>query len=725
MATPKEATVFVLDISPSMGSTHHGRSETDLTWAMSYVWERITAVVETERKTLEIGVLAVKADETQHMLGEMEGYEGIVEVHPVKQVLMEGLAHIRETIWPSSTQNGDIFSALVVAVSMITKHCGKRKYGEKVVTLITNGRGEMDDDDMASLAKKINKEGIRLNIIGVDFDDPDFGYKEESKPAQKAQNEASLRQLAQSVEKGSFRTLASAIANLANPIPKAKGAAVNFRGVLRLGNSDVYDDALMIEIERYLRTTAAPAPTASSVVVKGKGTQGGSLASSATVESAGVSAVTNARTYTIQDPDAPGGKRDVERDDLAKGYTYGRTAVPIEGSDENVVKLDTMPVYDLVGFIAAEKHPRYLNMTNSNLLIPQRGNDKAALALSSLIRALDELKLYAVARFVKRAGADPRMVLLAPFFEQGFEGLVDVELPFAEDVRSYTFPPLDRVVTVKGETLAQHRNLPDVMLMKAMGAYIDGMDLSEFGTGPDGRPGEYATVYETFSMKAHRLSHAIRTRVADPQAPLPPPLPVLTRFAHPPEELLAKNKGVLERVIQAANVKKVPPKAKLRGGRNRAPPEKPLSGLDVDALLRSGSAEPRRGISASNAIPEFKQLLERTEDLDGVRDVVRQFGEVAEGYVRDSTGDSGYARAIEALRVMREKVEEFEEPGIWNTWITGFNKKLAGGDLGGDRREMVYLLKVNRLGELEEGVETGEKEADGEEAEGEETEDEL
>lgn len=41
----KEATVYIIDVARSMGERHHGRSVTDLEWAMQYVWDRITTTV--------------------------------------------------------------------------------------------------------------------------------------------------------------------------------------------------------------------------------------------------------------------------------------------------------------------------------------------------------------------------------------------------------------------------------------------------------------------------------------------------------------------------------------------------------------------------------------------------------------------------------------------------------------------------------------------------------
>ena len=127
-----------------------------------------------------------------------------------------------------------------------------------------------------------------------------------------------------------------------------------------------------------------------------------------------------------------------------------------------------------------------MTIKKSSVIIANKTNDKASMALSSLIHALYELDSYAIARFVAKDGKEPLLLLLAPLIQLDFECLVDIELPFAEDIRQYKFPPLDKVVTVAGKNLFQHRNLPSDELMDAMSKYVDSMDLSTFGRDDEG-----------------------------------------------------------------------------------------------------------------------------------------------------------------------------------------------------------------------------------------------
>jgi ATP-dependent DNA helicase 2 subunit 2 len=47
--------------------------------------------------------------------------------------------------------------------------------------LITDGEGPLDTDDKEDIIQKLEQENIQLTVLGVDFDDADFGFKEEDK----------------------------------------------------------------------------------------------------------------------------------------------------------------------------------------------------------------------------------------------------------------------------------------------------------------------------------------------------------------------------------------------------------------------------------------------------------------------------------------------------------------------------------------------------------------
>lgn len=209
-------------------------------------------------------------------------------------------------------------------------------------------------------------------------------------------------------------------------------------------------------------------------------------------------------------------------------------------------------------------------MSTTNIIIPERTNDAAALGLSSFIHALFELECYAVARLVAKENKPPLMVLLCPSIEPDYECLLEVQLPFTEDVRTYRFPPLDKVITVSGKVVTEHRNLPNDDLLNAMSKYVDSMELVD--EDEDGcvdlvlcelgwanicrKPVETFPIEDAFSPILHRIDSAIRFRATHPNEPLPPPADILTKFSQPPADAVQRAKKYLDRLADAADVKK-------------------------------------------------------------------------------------------------------------------------------------------------------------------------
>jgi ATP-dependent DNA helicase 2 subunit 2 len=356
MAT-KEATVFVVDLGATMGARRHGRAQTDLDWALEYVWDRITTIIATGRKQNLAGVIGLRTDETDNVLSEEEHYQHISVLQPLDQILMPQLRELREALRVSRTEAGDTISAIVIAVQMIMEKCKKLQYIRRIV-LITDARAPMLTDDLSQIRKKIAEDKIELTILGVDFDDAEYGYKEEAKDPIKEENETILKTLCEDCG-GAFGTLGQAIDEIAIPRVKSTKPIASFKGLLSLGNSSDYETAMTIDVERYPKIMLAKPPTASSFVLREGLSVNDVSQSAATAAEDGsgnqdggdLTAVRNARTYQVVDDEAPGCKRDVPLEELAKGYEYGRTAVHISDNDRNVTTYETQQGLDLIGFV--------------------------------------------------------------------------------------------------------------------------------------------------------------------------------------------------------------------------------------------------------------------------------------------------------------------------------------------------------------------------------------
>jgi ATP-dependent DNA helicase 2 subunit 2 len=190
-----------------------------------------------------------------------------------------------------------------------------------------------------------------LTFRGIDFDDPDYGFKEENKPKGKvncplgsllikAENEKHFRGLATSTN-GTFATMAEVISSLAVPRVKKVRPIPSYRGVLTIGDPNRYDDAIAIDVERYPRTKRATPLSASKYLPPKDGRH--------THEAIEGGSVTLQRTYKIKKGEE---EVEVEKEELQKAYLYGRTIVNLSDADLSVTKLETTAELAIIGFVS-------------------------------------------------------------------------------------------------------------------------------------------------------------------------------------------------------------------------------------------------------------------------------------------------------------------------------------------------------------------------------------
>ena len=110
-----------------------------------------------------------------------------------------------------------------------------------------------------------------------------------------------------------------------------------------------------IDIERYPRTMVAKPISASNFVEKKDGVEdsgeGPSTKPAVQNENDAVELayVRNERAYFVKDEED--GEKEIDREELEKGYMYGRAVVPISSTDETVTILETNPSYEILGFV--------------------------------------------------------------------------------------------------------------------------------------------------------------------------------------------------------------------------------------------------------------------------------------------------------------------------------------------------------------------------------------
>ncbi|RKF71388.1 ATP-dependent DNA helicase II subunit 2 [Golovinomyces cichoracearum] len=592
----KLAVIYVVDVGSTTRECNNGRNQSDLEYCLRYLELKIIEIIAANRVTWSVGIIAFRTNETNNRL-EAEGYDNIRMLKPLGKIELSDLRQIKSELVPSNTEEGDAISAVVVAISEIIDFTqlksGKPGKFVRKICLLTDGKGMIDPDGSEEIAKKMNESDIELVVIGTDFDDPEFGFKEENKCFLKQKNERLLAKLVSRCVKGVFGTAAAAIEQAMKPPIKTIRPYLTYEGLLELGDTRIYpDSAISIDVRRYFKTKRAKPPSANLFALRTPNVDE-MKSRDRILDGEDLTIIRNARNYKVDDPSYPLGKKDVNLEDLARGYLYGRTVVPMNKADEGVTKFISFQSFTIIGFVPCHKYEKFLSMGESCITIAQPFSDKARMAMSSLVHALYELESYAVARIVPKNGKEPYIVIQAPFIEPTeVDGLIDVPLPFAEDIRNYQFPPLGKVHTKSGDEITKYQNLHSDNLQEAMSDYVDSMDLLMSSKKDENG---FVNFYIMLNLSdcltngklenpvSHRINHAIRQRAISPNLPVSLPADDLLSWSKPPPDLISCTTHQLDRLIKVASVKEVPPN--VRGKREKKKEVEPLSGLDIDSIF--------------------------------------------------------------------------------------------------------------------------------------------
>ncbi|KAK9453450.1 SPOC like C-terminal domain-containing protein [Dipodascopsis uninucleata] len=555
----KEATVFVIDLGESMGKSHlietNGKSDIDS--CLSYVYDKIGSKVLSERKTDVVGIVGVSTDETNNYLAvDTEAYNNISILCPIQQILVETFRTFPRLLRPSNTSSGDLISGIVIAIDMLEKYCRKLKYIKNIIVL-SNCRSEADTDGVEHIIDKMASMNINLTIFTIG------AYSDIAK-----QNHEILAHLIQSSsEKFScaLYPFSEVLPDLELPNIRKVKSIISYSGTLTIGDSSRFpQDTLVIPVERYPRVKKASPPSSCAYIERDHEAKAVSrhiayeVFLSADEAEQKVSSIGEEQKHPKKDIVK------VEPEELQKGYLYGRTIVPITVEDQQLLSFHSTKSLDLVGFIPTNTFPCWQLMGETSYILPAKTDKEAHVTMSCLVQAMFEMDVYGLARFVYRDNSRVQMVLLIPFTDDGNLCLVDCPLPFSEDIRTYKFPSLKIIRTIKGKILREHRLLPTTESVDLMRQYVQAMDVSDLSsegniTTSIEAIGGYAAPGQAFDPVIAKINKAILQKALYPEKELSltDSNAVLLKYSQPPASKVAAAASIADKLIASVNVKKV------------------------------------------------------------------------------------------------------------------------------------------------------------------------
>ncbi len=234
-------TLFVLDISSHMGESRtvedrivtetqaierRTRTTTHLQWVCEFVSSRIAEIILRGLKTTRVGIITYGSPRTNNSIPDAMDYKGIDEIFwPALPTLdtLDLVQSLRAVHPDQKAPIPDPLSALVDAIQLSSEtHKGGIKPSQKntwkrTIYLVTDGRSSFSLDGEDAIREKLKDENITLRLLGVDFDDPESGFKFEGKDEIRRKNEKFWRHFLSQVPNAGFATAAEAIAQSAMP----------------------------------------------------------------------------------------------------------------------------------------------------------------------------------------------------------------------------------------------------------------------------------------------------------------------------------------------------------------------------------------------------------------------------------------------------------------------------------------------------------------------------
>ena len=658
MAAQKDAVVVCLDVGPGM--TDDAGADT-LNLGVKVLNMVIQQRLFSQSKD-EVALVLLGTNDTDNALASSgAGYEHISTVRSLAPCDWKLLQYLEDKIVPGDTP-ADLIDGLVVAMDILARETQGKKCNRRVL-MITNAASPCSKDQLDTIVQGFGQLDCQLQIVGPDLDGDD---DEEDRPPsankkrpEQVEGEAILKQVLQQAM-GESVSFQNAIEVLSFFKKRQTKQTTTFRGCIEIGRQ------MKINVWSYLRVKSVkPSSFKSLSAVSQTSAQPGSMK------------VIMDRSYHLNDED----ETEVERADLAKGYRFGKTIVPMLKIDEQAMKFTTTKGMKVLGFTSSTNAKIQNRVGDSvTVVVPAPGDQPAAIALSALIHALAETDKVAVVRYVARANSAPKIGVCVPHMKPLYECLIFVALPFLEDLRQYTFASLCKEVSADQED--------------AMDSLISNMDLTN-QTDEDGDTYEALQSKHMLNPVLQHMFQCIQHRALSPEEGLPELDGVLRAYLEQPQEVAASCSGDLERIKALFKLEVVEKKRKHDQEAGGVWQESDLA-LEVDApaakRTNTGSGQAAFGVTMEELtadgveevgtvepVKNFRAMLNR-RDVDLSSKAFEQMAAMVVKLVRDSISDQFFRKALDCVQELRSAAVDLSEVDLFNDHLRSVKRDFSAGN---------------------------------------------
>ncbi|KAM9803496.1 X-ray repair cross-complementing protein 5-like [Syngnathus typhle] len=370
---------------------------------------------------------------------------------------------------------------------------------------------------------------------------------------------------------------------------------------------------------------------------------------------------------------------EVQKDDIVQGFCYGSDIVPFSKVDQEQMKYThDGKCFAVLGFTNQNLVPRHSFMgTQAIKIFAPSGDQHAGVALSALVRALDELKMVAIVRYAYDRRTNPQVGAAFPCIKLDYECLIYVQLPFMEDLRHFTYASLN-----------SKKFSPSDTQLQAVDSLIDSMMLME--KDEDGDLKDLVKVHRIPNPEFQRLFQCLHHRAVSPGTALPPMEPWLAAVLDRPDVIEERCRAPLQEVKKAFPLKVVEKKKQLKtseqifGKDSEQPDAKKAKGdtaeeeLEEEYNLADISEGSVTSVGSVNPARDFRILIKQnTLPFQGACEQLTHRIEQLLG----NKNTQYYMKSITCIQAFREQSVKLGKANLYNSYLQSLKGSITNRGL--------------------------------------------
>ncbi|XP_053353435.1 X-ray repair cross-complementing protein 5 [Clarias gariepinus] len=659
----KSAVVLCMDVGFSMSNSAPGE-EAPFEQAKKIIQKFIQRQVFAENKN-ELGLVLFGTDNTKNPLAQDGQYQNICIHRHLMMADFELLEEIEHELHPGS-QHADWLDALVVCMDLLQKETMGKKYEKLNIAVLTDLNTPACEDQLDIIIGNLKKAGITLQFFlpfPVDTDEGAAGAGDRPGPRppqsgkglsrEQKQGLQMVRKVMNSLDEedglDEVYTFSDAVERL-SIFKRIERRPMAWPCQLTIGNS------ISIRIIGYKAVCEEKIKKTWAVV---------------DAESHQKDDVKRDTVYCLNDDN----ETEVQKDDVIQGFRYGSDIVPFSKVDQEQMKYKSDgKSFAVLGFSKRELIHRHHFMGQQIVKVfPAKDDEHAAVALSALIHALNDLNMVAIVRYAYDRRSNPQVGAAFPCIKDKYECLIYVQLPYMEDLRQFTFPSLEN----------NKKFAPSEAQLSAVDNLINSMMLVE--EGEDGEMEDTFKVHKIPNPQFQRLFQCLHHRGVNPGAPLPPIEPWLKRILERPQAVSARCHAPLQEMKKLFTLKEVVQKkdqktsADVFGNSTEEPDAKKFKMDDGEKFSLAETSEGNiTSVGSVNPAENFRTLVQKkTIPFD---QACEQLTHRMEQLLGNRSTDY-YMKTIACVQAFREQSIKVSNAELFNSYMQSLKSSVPDKSL--------------------------------------------